>query len=139
MRFIVMVKGDASYEAGAPPNPQLIAAIGKHGEQLSQAGVMLSTEGLQPSSRGAKVSLSGGKVTVTDGPFTEAKEVVGGFAIFKVNSKAEVVQLAKDFLKIHEDILGPTWSGECEIRELWDVSSSGTVECQGRAEELAEK
>ena len=60
MRFIVMVKGDKDYEAGAPPNPQLMAAIGQNAEELIKAGVMVSTEGLQPSSRGAKVSPGGG-------------------------------------------------------------------------------
>jgi len=76
----------------------------------------LATEGCLPTALGARVRNSSGKLTVTDGPFTEAKEVVGGFAILRANSKEEVIQLTKDFLKVAGD-------GECEIRQIFEADT----------------
>jgi hypothetical protein len=118
MRFMMMIKGDKDYEAGVPPDPRLLAAVGQLTEEMMRAGVVLSTEGLQPSSQGARLCASGGKITVIDGPFTEAKELIGGFAIVQAKSKAEAIELGSRFMTLHAQILGPAWSGECEIRQL---------------------
>ena len=113
MRFMVIVKATPNSEAGALPSKELLAAMGKFNEELVKAGVMLAGDGLQPSSKGARVRLSGGKLTVTDGPFTETKELIAGFAIVQVKSKAEVIELAGRFLKLAGD-------GESEIRLMHD-------------------
>jgi hypothetical protein len=88
--------------------------MGKLVEEGFKAGWLLATEGCLPSAAGARVRIANSNVTVTDGPFTETKEVVGGFAILKANSKAEAIQLTKDFLQF-------TGEGECELRQLYEV------------------
>jgi len=120
MRFMVMVKANKDYEAGLPPNPELLAAIGKLSQDMVKAGVLLDTGGLLPSSRGARVRASGGKLSVTDGPFTETKELVGGYAIVQVQSRDEAVELGKQFMETHVTVLGSSYDGECEIRQLFD-------------------
>ena len=122
MRYLMIFKPDEAAtkrnEAGIPPTPQEIAEMGKLIEKMAKAGVLLSTEGCQASSKGARVRRAGAKVTVTDGPFTEAKEVVGGFAIIKADSKAEAIERAKRFL----DVAG---NGECEILQLHEEAAFG--------------
>jgi hypothetical protein len=120
MRFMTMVKADKNYEAGAPPDPRLMEAIGKLSEEMMKAGVLVSSEGLLPSSKGARIRASGGKLSVTDGPFSEAKELIGGLAILQVKSKDEAIELARRFMTVHQDVLGPGWEGEIEIRQLFD-------------------
>ena len=88
MRFMIIIRGT---EPSPPPSSELIAAMGKFNDELVEAGVLLLAEGLQPSSAGAKVKKEGGKVVVQDGPFTEAKELIGGFWIISANSLAEAV------------------------------------------------
>ncbi len=83
-------------------------------EEMAKAGVLLATDGLQPSSKGARVRISGGKFTVTDGPFTEAKELIAGYAIVQVKSKEEAIEWAKRFLKVMGE-------GESEIRQMHDA------------------
>jgi hypothetical protein len=109
MRFLTFYK---SVERNTPPSPEEMAAMGKLIEDWMKAGVLLATEGCLPSSKGSRVRLSSGKVTVTDGPFTESKEVIGGFAILEAKSKEEAIELCKGFLKVAGD-------GETEIRELY--------------------
>ena len=87
---------------------------------MVKAGVLLETGGLLPSSKGARVRVSGGKLTVTDGPFAETKELVGGYAIVRANSRDEAVELGKQFMAIHARVLGPSYNGECEVRQLFD-------------------
>src|SRR5688500_3622870 len=103
MRFMSIVKADANYEAGHPPSPELMAAIGKLTQEMIQAGIVKDTGGLFPSSAGARVRATGGKLTVTDGPFTESKELIGGYAILEANSREEAIELAKQFMKVHVD------------------------------------
>jgi hypothetical protein len=122
MKFMMMVKADKNYEAGAPPTPELEAAIGKLAEDAARAGELVEMGGLLPSSRGARVRLAGGKMSVTDGPFSEAKELIGGYAIFRLRSKEDAIQKAKDFLKAHQDVLGPQYAGEIEVRQMFDPS-----------------
>lgn len=101
-------------EAGVPPTQQQMAAMGQFIQEMAKSGVLLLTDGLMSTSKGALVRQSVGKVTVTDGPFSEAKEVIAGFAIVQVESKAQAVDLAKRFLKIAGD-------GESEIRQMHDA------------------
>lgn len=122
MRFMMIVKGDRNYEAGAPPKPELMAAINKLVEEHAKAGILIDNGGLHPSSKGARVRVGGGKLAVTDGPFTEAKELVGGYAIFQIKSKSEAIELGKRFMQVHADILGPSYEGELEIRQMVDPS-----------------
>jgi hypothetical protein len=119
MRFMSMVKCTKESEAGIPPDPALIAAIGKMGEEAMRAGIIVDMGGLAPSSMGARVRASGGKVTVVDGPFTETKEIIGGYAILEVASKEEAIEEARKLMQVHLDILGPSYEGECEVRQLF--------------------
>jgi len=113
MRFLSMYK---SAERGVPPSQEEMARMGKLVEEGFKAGWLLATEGCLPSALGARVRNSSGKLTVTDGPFTEAKEVVGGFAILQANSKQEAIQLAKDFLQV-------VGEGECELRQIYEADT----------------
>jgi hypothetical protein len=121
MRFLMIYTPDEAvmkrHEAGAPPTPQEMATMGTLMEEWTKAGVLLSAEGCLPSSQGAKVKKSGKDIKVTDGPFAEAKEVVGGFAIIKANSKAEAIEWAKKFLDVAGD-------GEDRILQLYDEAAS---------------
>ncbi len=128
MKFLSIYK---HVERNTPPSPEEMARMGKLVEEGFKAGWLVATEGCLPSALGARVRRDGAKVSVTDGPFTEAKEVVGGFAILKANSKEEAIQLAKDFLKV-------VGEGECEIRQIYEPG--GEVNCTGHADrELALK
>jgi hypothetical protein len=95
MRVMVMVKASKSSEAGAMPDEQLLAAMGRFNEELVKAGVMLAGEGLHPSSKGVRVHFAGDKRTVRDGPFAETKELVAGFWLWQVRSMEEAIEWAK--------------------------------------------
>ena len=97
MRFMMLVipKGYESAKPGTMPDPQQVAAMMKYNEALQNAGVLLGLDGLHPPSMGARVSFAGGKPKVTDGPFTEAKEVIGGYWMIQVGSKGEAIEWAK--------------------------------------------
>ena len=95
MRFMVIIKADASFEAGEMPSERLLTEFGKYNEELMRAGVLLACEGLHPSSHGARVKLSGSKRTVVDGPFTETKELIAGFWLIQVTSKEEAIEWVK--------------------------------------------
>jgi hypothetical protein len=114
MRFLSIYK---TAETNTPPSPEYVAKMQKLVEDSMKSGVLLATEGCLPSARGARVRLDGGKVTVTDGPFTESKELVGGFAILQANSKEEAIQLARDFLRV-------VGQGECELRQLYEAPAA---------------
>ena len=110
MRFLSIYK---SAERNTPPSQEEMAAMGKLVEEGMRAGWLLATEGCLPSSLGARVRRSDEKLTVTDGPFTEAKEVIGGFAILRANSKDQAVELVRQFLN-------HVGEGECELRRLYE-------------------
>ena len=110
MRYLSIYR---SAETGRPPTQEHIAAMGALIEKFSKSGNLISTEGCLPSKLGFRVRKDGDKVTVTDGPFTEAKEVVGGFALMQANSKEEMIALTQEFLSVAND-------GECEVRVLWE-------------------
>ena len=114
MRFLSIYK---TRERSAPPSQEEIRQMGRLVEEGMKAGWLLATEGCLPTALGARVLRAGGKVSVIDGPFAETKEVVGGFAILKAGSKAEAIQLAKDFLEHVAD-------GECELRQLYEGAES---------------
>jgi hypothetical protein len=116
MRFMVLVKADKNSEAGVLPDTKLLTAMGKFNEELVKAGVMLAGEGLQPTSKGARVKFSGGKKTVIDGPFTEAKELVAGFWLWQVKSKAEAIEWLKR---------APFEETEVEIRQIFEAEDFG--------------
>jgi hypothetical protein len=114
MRFMVIVPGDKNSEAGTLPPKELFAEMGRYNEELRKAGVLLEADGLQPTSKGAKVKFDGAKRTVIDGPFTEAKELIAGFWIFEVKSKAEAIEWVKR---------APFDGGvEIEIRQIFELS-----------------
>jgi hypothetical protein len=115
---MMIVKADSSYEAGAPPSPELMEAIGRLSEDMIKAGHLVDMGGLLPSFAGARVTVGGGKITVTDGPFPETKELIGGYAILEARSKIEAIELGKRFMSLHTDVLGPQYHGELEIREM---------------------
>ncbi len=95
MRFMIIVPANKDSEAGVLPSAELLAAMGKFNEELVKAGVMLAGEGLHPSSKGARVKFSGATRTVIDGPFTESKELIAGFWLWQVKSKAEAIEWLK--------------------------------------------
>ena len=125
MRFMLIANATKDSEAGAPPDSRLMTAIGKLSEEAAKSGVLIGTGGLAPSAMGAKVRLSGGKVTVTDGPFTEAREIVGGYAIIEVSSKEEAIAFSKRFWQLHAEVMGPSYEGGGEIRQLFYESGCG--------------
>jgi hypothetical protein len=106
-------------EKQGPPPKELMDAITKLAEEAVKAGTMLGNGGLGPTAQGARVRLAGGKVTVTDGPFTEAKEVVGGYAQFELQSKQAAVEAAVRFMELHQKYW-PGWEGETEVRQMFD-------------------
>jgi hypothetical protein len=116
MRFMMLVKTPES----GPPSPELMAAVGRLSQEMAQKGVLLEMGGLAPSASGARIRLAQARLTVVDGPFTESKELVGGFAVLQASSKAEAVELGQRFMQVHADILGPEGVVELEIREMFD-------------------
>jgi hypothetical protein len=97
MRFMVMHYSTTDNEAGVPPSPEQMAAIGALMGEYGAAGVLLGGEGVHPSSKGARIDFTGATARVIDGPFAEAKEVIAGFAIVNVNDREEAIEIAKRF------------------------------------------
>lgn len=95
MRVMVLVKAGKEYEEGAMPSQKLLAEMGKFNQELIKAGVLLGADGLHPSSKGKRVRFSGQQRTVIDGPFTETKELVGGYWLWQVKSMEEAVEWLK--------------------------------------------
>jgi hypothetical protein len=112
MRFISMIRVDET--TGQVPSEQLMSEMGKLIEETTRSGQLISTAGLRPTSEGVRLRLRRGALSIVDGPFTETKEVIGGYAILEAGSKAEAIALTKRFLKVH----GDEWDIECEVRQL---------------------
>lgn len=137
MRFMMLMI-PAGYEtaaAGTIPSAEAIAAMGKYNEALKEAGVLITLDGLHPPSMGARVSFAGGKPVVTDGPFTEAKEVLGGYWMIDVTCREEAIAWAKRCPASSNEII--------EIRQVMEMSDfapdvqepvAGFNELQGRPE-----
>jgi hypothetical protein len=121
MKFMMIVKHKENY--GFPPK-ELMEEIGKLGEEAVKKGTMLGNGGLLPTSAGASVRLTNGKITVTDGPFTEGKEIIGGYAQFELKSKDEAVQSAMRFMELHKKYW-PGWEGETEVRQMMEPGDFG--------------
>ncbi len=119
MRFLVMVKATRETESGVMPRTEDFEAMGRYNEELAKAGVLLGGEGLHPSSSGARVRFSGDRRVVVDGPFSETKELVAGFWIWKAASMAEAVEWAKR-------CPNPTGAeSELEIRRIYEAEDFG--------------
>lgn len=112
MRFISMVR--INENTSQQPSERLMTEMGKLIDEMTKAGVLLDTAGLRSTSEGVRVKLSGGRTSVVDGPFTEAKEVIGGYAILKAGSMDEAIELTRRFLLVH----GDEWDLDCEVRQL---------------------
>ena len=116
MRFMTLVK---SAENAGPPPKALMDAIWKLGEEATKAGTLVQMGGLLPSFMGARVRLSKDQLVVKDGPFTEAKEVIGGFAVYEVKSKEEAIEATRRFLELHRQHW-PGGEGEVELRQIYE-------------------
>jgi hypothetical protein len=114
MRFLSIVKS-AEIQGHAPQ--ALMDAMAKFTRDSLKDGSLIQTGGLSASATGARLRMSGGKLTVTNGPFTESKEIVGGYALFEAPSKPAAMEFARRFLQLHQEHW-PTWESECELREL---------------------
>jgi len=121
MKFLSIYK---AVERNTPPTQEEMASMGRLIEEGMKAGWLLSTEGCLPSALGSRVRRSSGKVTVIDGPFTESKEVVGGFAILRAKSKEAAIRLAKDFLSV-------VGEGECELRQIYEQGADAPCTTHG--------
>jgi hypothetical protein len=117
MRFMTIVK---SAESSGPPPQALMDAIAKLGEEAARAGTLVEMGGLFPTAMGTRVRLTKGQLTVTDGPFTESKEVVGGYAVHELKSKEEAIDAAVRFMELHKQHW-PGWEGETEVRQLFEA------------------
>ena len=119
MRVMVIIKANKDTEGGVLPDEKLLTEMGKYNEDLAKAGMLLAMEGLHPSSKGARVRFSGAKRTVIDGPFTEAKELIAGFWLWKVKSMAEAIEWVRR-------CPNPTGvDAEIEIRQVFEAEDFG--------------
>ena len=118
MRFMSIVSAPPSMMHGKP-TPEFMDAMGKLAEREIKSGRMVDTGGLVPLEQGARVNLRNGELVVQDGPFAEAKEVIGGYAIFELQNAEEALALAVEFMQLHKDHM-PGWEGTCEVRALAD-------------------
>ena len=120
MRFISMVR--LNENSGVVPSQQLMTDMGKLMEEMTREGKLVDTAGLRPTREGRRVRLDRGRLSVTDGPFTEAKEIIGGYAILEADSMEEAIGLTRRFLAVH----GSEWNIECEVRQLeWHPDCAG--------------
>ena len=122
MRFLSMIRVDE--KTAQKPSERLMGEMGKLMEEMTANGTLLSTVGLRPTAEGVRVRWNRGKLSVTDGPFTETKEVIGGYAIVEAPSMKEALEVTRRFLAIH----GDEWNVECEVRAL-DGPEFGSRAC----------
>ena len=118
MKYLAFIRHSESYRESPPP-PALMEAMGKFVERSLKDGTLVNTGGLLPSKDGVRVRLANGKITVTDGPFAETKEVIGGWAILKADSKEEVLRVATEFMELHRKHW-PAFEGEAEVRPMYE-------------------
>jgi len=114
MRFMMIMIPNIPDEADWAPNPEAVAAMGRYNDELTKAGVLLGLDGLHPAAKGARVGFSGGTATVTDGPFTEAKELIGGYWLIQAKSKEEAVEWASRCPAADGDVI--------EVRQVYEMS-----------------
>jgi hypothetical protein len=118
MKYLTFIRHSESYRKSGPP-PALLEAMGQFVQKSLKDGTLVDTGGLLPTADGVRVRLTRGKIIVTDGPFTESKEVVGGWAILSVASKAEAIRIATEFMELHRKYW-PEFEGESEVRGMFD-------------------
>jgi hypothetical protein len=118
MKYLTFIRHSERYRESGPPSA-LMNAMGKFIEKTMKDGVLVDTGGLLPSKDGVLVRLVNGTITVTDGPFVETKEVIGGWAILKTDSKAEAIRIATEFMELHRKHW-PGFEGESEVRPMFD-------------------
>lgn len=116
MRYMMFIKHPGDYDVGNVP-PALFPAMGAFIEEQAAKGAFIDGAGLKPLASATRVRLADGRITVTDGPFSEAKEVVGGYALIEAATPAEATSLAQEFMELHR-IHWPEFEGECELRPL---------------------
>lgn len=124
MRFMYIV---TSEQPPGPPTPALMEAMGKLADREIKAGRMIDSGGLMPRAMGAQVRIRDGELSVVDGPFVEAKEVIGGYAIFELRNKEEALAAAVEFMQLHKQHM-PGWEGTCELRAF--ATPQHEVGCQ---------
>jgi hypothetical protein len=117
MKYLTFVRSSESYRE-SPPSA-LMEAMGEFVERSRKDGTLVDTGGLLPSKDGVRVRLANDRITVTDGPFVESKEVIGGWAILKVDSKAEAIRVATEFMELHRKHW-PGFEGESEVRQMFE-------------------
>jgi len=118
---MMLVKADKDFEAGVPMNAELEAGFTKIVDDDTARGTMVEVGRLLPTSRGVRVRAATGKISVIDGPFAETKEIIGGFAIFELTSKEEVVERCQQLMQLFVDFSeGPSYEGELEIRPIFE-------------------
>jgi hypothetical protein len=118
MKYLSFIRHSEKFRETTPP-PALMAAMGEFVQRSLRDGTLVETGGLLPSKDGLRVRLSGGKLTISDGPFTESKEVIGGWAILNASSKAEAVRIATEFMELHRKHW-PEFEGESEVRPMFE-------------------
>ena len=136
MRFMILIKANKDSEAGVMPEYDIFTPMGNFNEELVNAGIMQAGEGLHPSSKGARVTLIDGKATVTDGPFTETKELIAGFWLWKCKSKQEAIEWVKRCPTI------PGVESNIEIRQVFEAEDFGpefTPEARAQEERLRQQ
>lgn len=117
MRYLTFIRHSESYRESAPPEA-LMKAMEAFVSRSFGDGTLVDTGGLLPSKDGARVRLAGGKITVTDGPFSESKEIIGGWAIIEVESRDEAIRIATEFMELHREHW-PEFEGESEVRPMF--------------------
>jgi len=118
MKYLSFIRHSEKFRESTPP-PALMEAMGKFMERSFKDGSLVETGGLLPSKDGMRLRLANGKITVTDGPFSESKEVIGGWAILKADTKAEAIRIATEFMELHRKYW-PEFEGESEVRPMFD-------------------
>jgi hypothetical protein len=119
MRYMIIVSGSENLAVSGPPPVALIEEIERLSEEGTKKGTLVSFGGLHPTASGTRMRITNGKLITTDGPFTESKEVIGGFSIINVASKQEALAEARKFMELHR-VHWPTWQGQIEIRLMYE-------------------
>src|SRR5215470_8425456 len=132
MRFMYIVTSAHN----GPPTPELLQAMHKLADREIKAGRMLDNGGLMPLATGVRVRIADNKLSVIDGPFVEAKEVIGGYAIFELRDKEEALAMAREFMQLHLDHM-PDWEGTCELRAFATPDMEGACQVDAHSKAAA--
>ena len=124
MRFLSLIR--IQEISGKQPSERLMSEVGKLMRDMTQAGTLLDTAGLTPTARGKRIRLRGGRISIVDGPFTETKEVVGGYAMFKAESLEEAIALTERFIELHVE---DGWEIDCEVRQVLEPDFESLKPC----------